>query len=90
MVVDMDRTNACWGVGIEDIARLQCEELGDIGDNLIDTIKHVAGTTFLNGLAIDIQMEMNSLYIQELLLWVFEKIVLAFLHLFYCYIYALP
>ena len=65
----MDRTNACGGAGIEDITRLQREELGDVGDNLIDTIKHIAGTAFLYRLAIDIQMEMNCLYIEELLLW---------------------
>ena len=65
----MDRTNACRGAGIEDITRLQREELGDVGDNLIDTIKHIAGTAFLNRLAIDIQMEMNRLYIQEFFLW---------------------
>ena len=69
MVIDVDRAHTCWCASVENIARLQREELGDIGDNLINTIKHVAGAAFLHRFAIDIQMEMNSLYIKELFLW---------------------
>ena len=68
MIINMNRPHTCGGASIEDITCLQCKELRNIGDNLVNTIEHVAGTSFLNGISIDVKMEMNGLNIKKLLL----------------------
>ena len=59
-VADVNRTNACRGAGIEQVARLQREELRDVGDDLINGVEHIRGTALLHGLAIDVEMEVQA------------------------------
>ena len=50
VVVDVDGAYASGSACIEHIARLEGEELRDIGDDLVDTVEHVGGAAFLYGL----------------------------------------
>ena len=61
MVVDVDGAHAYGRSRIENVARLQGEPLRDIGNQFIHPIEHIARTALLNGLAIDVKMEMNGL-----------------------------
>ena len=64
----MDWANACGGTCVEDIARLKGEETRDVGDDFVDAVEHVGGTAFLNGLSVDVEVEMDGLNIEEFLL----------------------
>ena len=61
VVVDVDGTYASGSACIEHIARLEGEELRDIGDDLVDTVEHVGGAAFLYGMAVDVEVEMKPL-----------------------------
>lgn len=67
MVVNADRSAAGRTACIKQVARLQREVLTDIRDNLVHLVEHIAGATFLYCLAIDVEMEMNGLYVAKLL-----------------------
>ncbi len=56
-VADVNRPYACGSAGIEQVARLQREELRDVGDDLINGVEHIRGTALLYGLAIDVEVE---------------------------------
>ena len=68
VVVDVDGAYACGGASVEEVARLQGEELGDVGDDLVDLIKHIGGAAFLDGLTVDVEVEVDTLDVEELLL----------------------
>lgn len=67
MVVNADRSATGRTACIKQVARLQREVLTDIRDNLVHLVEHIAGATFLYSLAIDVEMEMNGLYVAKLL-----------------------
>ena len=52
---------------VENVARLQREELRNIGYQLIHLVEHVGSASLLHSVAIDVEMEMNGLHIAELL-----------------------
>ena len=61
MVVDMDGPHAGWCTRIEQVTRLQGKELRDIGDDLIHLVEHIGGASFLHGLTIDVEVEVDAL-----------------------------
>ena len=67
VVVYLHGTTTRRATRIEQIARLQRKVLTDVGDNLIYLVEHIARTAFLHRLAIDVQMEVDSLYVSKLL-----------------------
>ena len=68
VIVDVDGAYASGGTRVEEVARLQGEELGDVGDDLVDLIKHIGGAAFLDGPSVDVEVEMDALDVEELLL----------------------
>ena len=69
MVVDVYWTYAYRRSCVEQIARLQREELRDVADELVHFVEHVARTAFLHRLSVNVQMEVQSLNVSQLLLF---------------------
>ena len=67
MVVDLHRTASCRTTRIEQISSLERKILADVGDDFIHLVEHIARTAFLHILAVDVEMEVDSLDITELL-----------------------
>ena len=67
MVIDVYRTYSCWRTREKNISGLQSEELADITDNLINTVHHIARTSFLYCLPVYVEMKTDGLNISELL-----------------------
>ena len=67
MVVNFYRTYAYRSTRIEQVARLQRKELGDVAHQLVNLVEHIARTAFLHRLSVDVQMEVQRLDVEELL-----------------------
>ena len=67
MVIDMHGTYAQWSARIEQVPRLEGEEAADVGNQRIDGEEHVGCTSLLHGLAVDVKVEGQCLYIAETL-----------------------
>ena len=68
VVVDSHRAAACGATRIEEVARLEREIAGGIADELVDGIEHIGRATGLDGLAIDVEVEVEALGAEKLLL----------------------
>lgn len=68
VVVDSHRAAACGATRIEEVARLEREIAGGIADELVDGIEHIGRATGLDGLAIDVEVEVEALGPEKLLL----------------------
>ena len=66
MIVNIHRTHTSRSSRIEHVARLQSEELADETYQTVNPKQHVARATLLDGLPVDVKMEMQRLYIKEL------------------------
>ena len=67
MVVDLHRTASCRTTRIEQVSCLERKILADVGDDFIHLVEHIARTAFLHILAVDVEMEVDSLDVTELL-----------------------
>ena len=67
MLTDADGPYSGRGTCKQQITNLQCTELTYISNNTIYPEEHIARIALLHGLAINIEMEINVLYIQELI-----------------------
>lgn len=67
MVIYLNRSATRRATRIEQVTRLQREILTDVRDNFVHLVEHVTGTTFLHIFSVQVEMEMNSLYVSEFL-----------------------
>ena len=54
-------SHACGGSGVEEVARLQREELTDVGYQLVHLMEHVGRMSALDSHAIDVEVEVEVL-----------------------------
>ena len=67
MVVYLHRSATSRATRIEQVTSFQREILTDVRDNFVHLVEHVTGTTFLHIFSVQVEMEMNSLYISKFL-----------------------
>ena len=67
MVVNVHRSYSRRCAGIQQVAGFQCEEAADVSNNLVHTEEHVACASFLYGVAVDVEVEVQCLYVAELI-----------------------
>lgn len=65
MLTNLQRTYTYWCACEDKIARLEHEELAHIGYYLIYSSKHLRGMSFLYGIAVDVEMETDVLYMRK-------------------------
>ena len=69
MIIYLYRAHACRCAREDNIARLDGKETAYVTDDTVHTVQHISSITALDGMPIDIEMEMQILHLSHLCQW---------------------